>query len=114
MYLDSAYLAKYYVNERDSTAVRAVIEQADSRVSSAWVLAELPCVFQRHVREGALSPAQAKELLEAFLKHVDQGVWTLYPVTLELLRSVALSVSALPADVFLRAGDATHLTTARD
>jgi predicted nucleic acid-binding protein len=114
MYLDSAYLAKFYVNERDSAAVRELIRLADSRVSSVWALAELPCVFHRHVREGMLSATQAQEILRSFLEHVDQGRWTLVPVTERLLRRVSLLVSALPPGIFLRAGDAVHLTTAFD
>jgi predicted nucleic acid-binding protein len=114
MYVDSAYLAKYYVNERDSIAVREAIQNASSRISSVLAIAEVTCVFHRHVREGVLSTTQAHELLRIFLEHIDAGVWTLIPVTERLLRRVSLLVSSLPAGVFLRAGDAIHLTTAAD
>ena len=114
MYLDSAYIAKFYVNERDSTAVRALIRRADSLVTSAWSLAEVTCVFHRHLREGALSTAQCRELTRAFLKHVDAGVWPLIPVSAALLKRLISLVSTAPAAVYLRAGDAVHLTTAHD
>lgn len=114
MYVDSAYLAKYYVNERDSVAVREAIQNARSRISSVLAIAEVTCVFHRHVREGVLSATQAHELLRIFLEHIDAGVWTLIPVTERLLRRVSLLVSSLPAGIFLRAGDAIHLTTAVD
>ena len=34
MYLDSAYIAKFYLNEPDSPSVRTLIQNADSRASS--------------------------------------------------------------------------------
>ena len=113
MYLDSAYIAKFYVNERDSDAVRAIIANADALLSSVWSLGEVTCAFHRHMREGWLSPAQFRELAHAFLKHVDGGVWTLIPTTETLLKRVSSLVSAVPAGVYLRAGDAVHLTTAQ-
>jgi predicted nucleic acid-binding protein len=114
VYLDSAYIAKFYVNERDSNAVRALIRRADSLITSAWSLGEVTCVFHRHMREGALSPVQSRELIRAFMKHVDAGVWTLIPVSAALLKRLISLVSAAPAGVYLRAGHAVHLTTAQD
>jgi len=114
MYLDSAYIAKFYVNEPDADRVRALIRQADSLVSSAWCLNEVACVMHRHMREGWLSPAQSRALTNAFLKHVDAGFWFLAPLTGRLLRRASLLVSAAPRNVYLRAGDAAHLTTAQD
>lgn len=114
MYLDSAYLAKYYVNERDSVAVRHAIRSASSRVSSIWAIAEVTCVFHRHVREGSISATHAHTLLHRFLGHIEDGTWKVAPVTDTLLRRVSFLVARLPAGVFLRAGDAVHLTTAAD
>jgi len=114
MYLDSAYIAKFYVNERDSSAVRALIRRADSLVTSAWSLGEVACVFHRHMREGSLSPAQSRELARAFLKHTESGLWTMIPVTDVLLKRMSVRVNASAAGVYLRAGDAVHLITAQD
>lgn len=114
MYLDSAYIAKFYVNERDSAAVRTLIRRADSLVTSAWSLGEVACVFQRHMREGSLSPAQSRELARTFLKHVESGLWTLIPVTDALLKRMIVRVNASAEGVYLRAGDAVHLITAQD
>jgi len=55
MYLDSAYVAKYYVNEPDATAVRKLIMRAESICSSSWALLEVTSVFRRHMREGSLT-----------------------------------------------------------
>jgi predicted nucleic acid-binding protein len=112
MYLDSAYIAKFYVNEADSPRVRAAIASASILVSSAWALGEVACAFHRHLREGSLDPQQYRALLKAFLKHEDDGIWTLVPVTERLLRKMAALLTNLPATVHLRPGDAMHLTTA--
>jgi predicted nucleic acid-binding protein len=114
VYLDSAYIAKFYVNERDSNAVRALIRRADSLVSSAWALGEVTCAFHWHRREGSLSNSQCRELISAFMKHVNAGVWGLIPISAALLKRMTSLVSAAPVGVYLRAGDAIHLTTAQD
>ena len=112
MYLDSAYLAKYYLNEPDSAAVRQAIGRAKSRVSSVWAIPEMACILHRHAREGFLSATQSRAVLDSFLKHVDQGIWKIVPVTESLLRRCSLVVSGLPTGVFLRARDAVHLAAA--
>lgn len=113
MYLDSAYIAKFYVNERDSAAVRDLIRSADILQSSAWATGEVACAFHRHMREGSLSLEQFRQLLGAFLDHVEAGFWTLLPVDDKLLSRTALLIGSMPA-VYLRAGDAIHLATAQD
>jgi len=112
VYLDSAYIAKFYVNEPDSPRVRAAISGADTLVSSMWAMGEVTCAFHRHLREGALDTSQYRELLTAFLDDAATGNWTLIPVTEGLLRTMVTLLSALPPTIYLRAGDAVHLTTA--
>lgn len=114
MYVDSAYISKFYVNEPDSGAVRDMIRRARSLVCSSWCMAEVTCVLHRHLREGWLTPEQARELTRAFLEHIDSGLWTLVPVTERILRRLSQLVSTAPRGIFLRAGDAVHLTTAQD
>ncbi len=112
VYLDSAWIAKYYVNEPDASAVRKAIRRVSWVCSSAWALLEVTCVFHRHVREGSLTPAQGRELIDLFNGHVDGGVWNLAPITEALLRRTALLIRGLPREVSLRAGDAVHIATA--
>jgi predicted nucleic acid-binding protein len=114
MYLDSAYIAKYYVNEPDAPAVRKLIRKASDVCSSAWALAEVTCVFHRHVREGALTTAQGLELMELFRNHVESGRWGLAPVSDALLRRTAVMIRSLAPHVPLRAADAIHLAAALD
>jgi predicted nucleic acid-binding protein len=112
MYLDSAYLAKYYLNEPDSPRVRKIIQSADSFTSSAWSIAEVSCVFHRYLRQGDLSAKQFQLLLREFLAHVDSELWTIVPVTAGLIRRVTSLLATLPPEVFLRAGDAVQLVSA--
>jgi predicted nucleic acid-binding protein len=112
MYLDAAYLAKYYLNEPDSPRVRKVILGAATLTSSAWSIAEVSCVFHRYLREGQLSARQVQMLSHQFLADVDSGLWNLVAVTTGTIRAVAFLTARLPAEVFLRAGDAVHLVTA--
>ncbi len=112
MYLDSAYIAKYYVNEPDAAAVRKLIRRAHSVCTSSWAFLEVTCVFHRHVREGALTVTQGRELMDLFRDHVESNLWNLIPVNDALLRRTATFVRGLPPTVPLRAGDAIHLATA--
>jgi len=112
MYLDSAYVAKYYVNERDATAVRKLIRRAPHICSSSWALVEVSCALHRHVREGSLTAAQGHTLIDLFRSHVEADLWDLRPVTNALLGRAATMVRGLAANVPLRAGDALHLATA--
>jgi predicted nucleic acid-binding protein len=112
MYLDSAYLAKYYINEPDSDRVRKTIRRAQYVVTSAWSIAEVSCVFHRHLRQGGLSAAQFQELSREFLSHVEREIWTFVAVTPKVVRRVSSLLAALPPEVFIRTGDAVQLVSA--
>jgi len=92
---------------------RLVSEQVDLH-TSALCLVELAGIFQRHIREQGLTKSQALRLRGAFLEDVEGGVWTLLPVSDGVLRNVEAAVRNLPRHVYLRAGDAIHLVSARD
>jgi predicted nucleic acid-binding protein len=114
MYLDSAYIAKYYVNEPAAAAVRKLIRRASFVCSSSWAFVEVTCVFHRHVRQGSLTPAQGRELTDVFKRHVESDLWNLLPVSDALLRRTATLVRGVPASVALRAGDAVHVASAME
>jgi predicted nucleic acid-binding protein len=114
LYLDTAYIAKCYINEVDSPAVRKLARGAEGLYSSVWCLAEMACVFHRRVREKGLTSEQARKLDQLFREDVQSGVWILLPVSQGLMQRVEAVVQNLPPDVFLRAGDAVHLVSARE
>lgn len=102
------------MNEPDAPLVRALARREGGLCSSAFALVELACVLQRHVREGALTRAQARRLRQFFQDDVRAGTWTLLPVSEALLCEVDRRVRALGTSVYVRAADALHLTTAAD
>ncbi len=112
MYFDSAYIAKYYVNEPDAEAVRAIVLAAPSLRSSAWARLELSSVFHRHVREGSLTSGEAQERIDLFRTHVEEGYWELVPITEVLIHKAVTLIRTLPRHLPLRAGDALHVATA--
>ncbi len=114
MYFDTSYIAKFYLNEPASVRVRDIVRKADFIQSTAWAFAEFHAVLVRHVRENALSPAEARHLAARFSDHVADGLWNLIPVSESLLRRTAVLMLAAPDDVFIRTADAVHLTTALD
>lgn len=113
LYLDSAYVAKCYLPEPDGERVRRMVHGENELHSSAWCLAEMACLFHRQIRERRLTREQVLQLGNHFDEDVDNGVWTLWPVSEVLLRSVASASRHLTPQVFLRTGDAIHLVTAR-
>ena len=114
MYLDTAYIAKFYFNEPESPKVRELVRKADSLHSSLWAIAEFHSVIHRRLREGSSSPADARELSSRFSEHVAAGLWHLIPVTEALLRRTSALIVSAPPDLFIRTADAVHLATAHE
>ena len=114
MYFDTAYIVKCYLNEPESPAVRALVRSAPAAYSSSWALAEVYCVFHRHVREGATTSGEAQELARLFLEHVNDGLWSLIPASEPFLKRVGSLVISAPPNLFLRTVDAVHLATAKE
>ena len=112
LYLDSAYIAKCYLPEPGGRQVRQMVHGENELHSSAWCLAEMACLFHRQIREKRLTRQQVSQLENHFHQDVENGIWTLWPVSEALLRSVAVAVRHLAPEVFLRTGDAIHLVTA--
>jgi predicted nucleic acid-binding protein len=112
LYFDAAYLAKCYLNEPDSAAVRNTARLSPVLHTSAFSIAEMACVFHRHLREGVIDPDGASALRDLFLEDLRNGMWFLSPVTDRVLRQVELLVHGLPRTMFLRAGDAIHIVSA--
>jgi len=114
VYFDTSYIAKFYFNEPDSPRVRALVREADAIYSSLWALAELHAVLHRHLREGVLSPNEARGLASRFSEHIEHGLWNLIPVNEALLRRTGALLVSAPRDLLLRTADAVHLTTAHE
>jgi len=114
VYFDTSYIAKFYLNEPDSSRVRQLVQSADIIRSSVWALAEFHGVIHRRLREGSFSPKDAQEISSRFYEHVQEGLWKLIPIHEALLRRTSTLMVSGPPDLFLRTADAVHLTTARE
>lgn len=114
MYFDTSYIAKFYFNEPESPRVRQLVREADAIHSSLWALAEFHAVLHRRLREGALSPNDARDLASRFSEHIEHGLWNLIAVNEALLRRTGALMVSAPGDLFLRTADAVHLTTAHE
>ena len=114
MYLDTCYIAKFYLDEPESSRVRDLVRKADTIRSSVWALAEFHAVLHRRMREGASSPTEARTLATRFSEHIEDGLWNLIPVTEALLRRTGALMISSPAGLFIRTADAVHLSTAQE
>jgi len=114
MYFDTAYVAKVYLAEPESQAVRQLVKKSAPVSSSALAIAEFHCVLHRAVREKSISGATARNAASVFSLDVKDGLWRLLPVPEGLLWRTGSSALSAPDNFFLRAADAIHLMTAQD
>ncbi len=112
-YWDSAYIAKFYLNEAESDRVRALGESEGQASCSRFGYLETVSVFHRKMREGTISPGGLRELCSQLEEDSDAGLWTWLPVSPAVLGFASATLRQLPKGVVLRAGDALHLATAR-
>lgn len=112
LYFDTAYIAKCYLNEPGAAAVRKVAYSSKGLISSELARAEFYLVLHRHLREGHLSPAEAKDIRDDFEQDVIGGVWQWIPLTSHLIDLVCHHVVSAPSDLFIRTADLTHIVCA--
>jgi predicted nucleic acid-binding protein len=114
IYFDTSYLAKCYLNETGSGAVRQLAQSQSSLACCEYGRIELTSTFHRNLREGLLTKPQYEVLARQFESDDQSGVWTWLPLTADLCRKTAARIYALPHSTFIRAGDALHLTSAAE
>ena len=114
LYFDTAYVGKCYLNEPDAAEIRKTAKSTGRLCTSAFTLAELACAFHRNLREGTLNATSLKTARDQFQDDIQNEIWTLIPVSGNILRQVDLLVRGLPRNIFLRAGDALHIVSAVD
>jgi predicted nucleic acid-binding protein len=111
-YFDSAYIAKFYLDEPESEAVRRLAESLGEVRCAVIGRIEVAAAFHRKFREGAFDAGAFREVLAQFDDDCGQGLWTWLPLGTMLAARVAAAFAGLPRPVFLRAADALHLTCA--
>jgi predicted nucleic acid-binding protein len=112
LYFDAAFIAKFYLQEPESDAVRAFTEDSPGITSMVIGRLETELVFSRKLREGALTPRGHKALIAQFQVDCEDGLWSWLPVTDELVAAAQETTRRLPVGVFVRSLDALHLTCA--
>lgn len=113
-YFDSCYLAKLYLMESDSPAVRARAAELGDIACCVIGWGEVLATLHRHLRERRLTGTEFRLLAAQIEADVELGLWTQLPVTPSLIESQARRMTSLPAEVFLRSADALHLTCAAE
>ena len=113
-YFDSGYIAKFYVDEPDSAAVRRLAESLGEVHCSALGRAEVAAALHRKLREGVFGDAAFREILSQFEDDCSRGLWTWIPVTTAVLAAALAIIRHVPRSVFLRGADAVHLSCARE
>lgn len=114
IYFDAAYVAKCYLNEPGAERVREVARRADGLASCELARLELASILKRHVREGHVTRRGMAAILKEFEQDERDGVWQWFAVTSALLDKARHHVLNLPSTVFVRSGDALHLTCAEE
>ena len=112
LFCDTSTLAKYYVSESESGAVRAHLDAEDQVMLSELARAELMGVFHRRLRERQWNRDEFLTVVRQFSTDEVSGYWTWLPLEGIIVEQVVRTYTALPEDVFLRTADCLHLVTA--
>jgi uncharacterized protein len=112
-YFDSAYIAKFYVDEAESDVVRQLAQSLGRVHCSAFGRLEVTSVFHRKWREGAFTESEFREVSAQFTDDCAAGLWTWLSVTDSLIEVTAQSVQSLSKRITIRSADALHLVSAR-
>lgn len=114
IYFDAAYIAKCYLNEPGAERVRDVARQADGLASCELARLEFASILKRHARERQIPRREMSAILREFEEDEENGVWHWYVITSTLVEKARRAVLQLPSAVFIRSGDALHLTCAEE
>jgi predicted nucleic acid-binding protein len=113
-YLDSGYIAKFYVDEPDSPQVRRLAESLGEVHCAALGRTEVSAALHRKLSEGVFGEAAFREVIAQFRSDCANGLWTWLPMTSRILMATVAAIRDVPKSVFLRAADAIHLACARE
>ncbi len=112
IFCDTSVIAKLYVVEKESPAVRVRLEAEDQVFLSELARAELMSVFHRQLREKHWTRSEFQSAIRQFTTDDIGGFWTWLPLDAVIVDAAVKTYTALPETVFLRAADGLHLVTA--
>ncbi len=115
IYFDSTFIAKLYLRERESDAIRTLVRKTEKTiVSSILGKMETEATFHRKLREQEITGTQMRSLHQQFQEDIQEERVKWIPIGQPIIDLVESTFLELPPDVFLRTGDAIHLATAAD
>ena len=109
---DTSTLAKFYVWEEHSEAVRNKLSDNNPWACCELVRIELMAVFHRHWRAGTWSREQFENTTNQFLHDDLSGHWIWIPLDQQIIEGASKIYLSLSREIFLRAGDCLHLVAA--
>lgn len=112
IFRDTFFAAKLYVPEKESAAVRQLLEREDEVCLSELARPELMGVFHRRLREGKWPRTDFLAAVRQFSHDDIGGFWTWLPLAGPIVEAAAQTYTTLPDTVFLRSADCLHLVTA--
>ena len=112
IFCDTSTVAKIYVPEPESRAVRLRLEAEDEVCLSELARTELMAVFHRRLREAKWTSAEFLTAVRQFSADDIGGFWTWLPLDRVIVAAAASTFTTLPDNVFLRSSDCLHLVTA--
>ena len=112
IFCDTSAVAKLYVVEKESLAMRKLLETEDQVFISELVRVELMGVFHRQLREKKWTRAKFLTAVRQFTNDDIGGFWTWLPLDATIIEAAARTYTTLPDSVLLRAADCLHLVTA--
>lgn len=114
IYLDTSYLLKLYVYELGSEDIAAWLMGKSGLVCARHGRLELIAALKRHQREGRLDARGWRQVLVRLEADENSRLLEWLPVGNALLDTACDKIAAMPASVFLGAGDALHLVCAKE
>ncbi len=112
LYFDSNYILKCYLPEPGAQFVRALAARPVTKSCSRFGRVEVMAALHRKVREGSLTRPQLRTVWSNLVADEAAGVWTWLPFDATVEHALERAFLALGSRVFLRTGDAIHLSTA--
>jgi uncharacterized protein len=112
IFCDTSALAKYYVDEVGSLALRSRLRSEDAVMASELARVELMSVFHRRMREREWTREQFQAAASQLSRHDATQYWTWLPVSDLIIGAANQLYLSLSESVFLRASDCLHLVTA--
>lgn len=112
IFCDTSAIAKLYVPEKESPAMRALLESEDQVLISELARGELMGMFHRQLREKKWTRERFMTVVRQFTNDDVGGFWTWLPLGSDIVDAAAKTYTSLPDTVFLRSAGCLHLVAA--